>query len=44
VSGTAKTIGNDTEITPIGLRMAQILTVKVLGQQTVLMKPRVRRK
>ena len=44
VSGTAKNLGNDTEITPIGLRMAQILTVKVSGQQTVLMKPRVRRK
>jgi hypothetical protein len=29
VSGMAKTIGNDTEIAQIGLRMAQILSIKV---------------
>jgi hypothetical protein len=31
VSGTAENLGNDTEITPIGLRMAQILAIKVLN-------------
>jgi hypothetical protein len=29
VSGMAKTIVNDTEIAQIGLRMAQILSIKV---------------
>jgi hypothetical protein len=29
VSGTAKTIRNDTEIAQIRLRMAQILSIKV---------------
>nr|TKS10442.1 hypothetical protein D5086_0000082920 [Populus alba] len=41
VSGTAKNVGNDTEITPIGLRMAQILAIKVFGQRTLQMQPRV---
>jgi hypothetical protein len=44
VSGTTKNIGNDTKITQIGLSMAQILSIKVLGQQTVQMKPRVKAK
>jgi hypothetical protein len=44
VSGTAKNIGNDTKITQIGLPMAQILSIKVLGQPTVQMKPRVKAK
>jgi hypothetical protein len=44
VSGPAKNIGNDTEITQIRLPMAQILSIKVLGQQTVQMKPRARAK
>jgi hypothetical protein len=40
----AHNIGNDTEITQIELRMVQILTIKVLGQQMVQMKPRVKPK
>jgi hypothetical protein len=37
-----KNVGNNSEITQIGLWMAQILSIKLLDQWTMQMKPRVR--